>query len=84
VSMLKKINMLCSRELGIMVLVTDNDDFIDQLIEAKLPDIDILPTIEEAIDTVFMHEIENEFDADGDSDFDDEEFEAGGYSSTEE
>jgi anti-anti-sigma regulatory factor len=81
-SMLKKINMLCSRELGIMVLVTENDEFIDQIIDAKLRDVTILPTLEEAVDAVFMHDLENEFSGESD-DFEEDELEAGGYSRDE-
>ena len=63
ISILKKINMLCSRELGLMVLVSDNDDFVDLLIDGKMRDVTILPSVEEGIDAVFMNDLENEFGA---------------------
>lgn len=78
ISTLKKINMLCTRELGIMVLVSDNDDFVDALIEGKMRDVTILPTVEEAIDAVFMNELENEFGNDSE-DFNDDELDAEGF-----
>lgn len=78
---LKKINMLCSRELGLMVLTSDNDDFVDQLIE-KIRDVTILPTVEEGIDAVFMNDLENEFGAESD-DFDDEDFGEDGFTKSE-
>ena len=82
ISILKKINMLCSRELGIMVLVSDNDDFVDQLIDGKIRDVTILPTVEEGIDAVFMNDLENDFGAESD-DFDDEDFGEDGYTKSE-
>jgi anti-anti-sigma regulatory factor len=81
-TILKKINMLCTRELGIMVLVSEHDDFVDQLYDAKIHDVAILSTIEEAVDAVFMNDIENEFEDEAD-DFEEDEFEAGGYSRDE-
>lgn len=82
ISVLKKVNMLCSRELGIMVLVSDDDDFVEQLIEGKIRDVTILPTVEEGIDAVFMNDLENEFGADSD-DFNDDEMDADGYTESE-
>lgn len=82
ISTLKKINMLCSRELGLMVLISDDDDFVDQLIEGKIRDVTILPTVEEGIDAVFMNDLENEFGAESD-DFDDEDFGEDGFTKSE-
>ncbi|TAG61976.1 MAG: anti-anti-sigma factor [Runella slithyformis] len=82
ISVLKKINFLCTKDLGIMVLVSENDDFIDQLIEGKMRDVTILPTIEEAIDAVFMNELENEFGAESD-DFNDDELDEEGFTNQE-
>jgi len=82
ISILKKVNMLCSRELGIMVLVSDNDDFVNQLIEGKIRDVTILPSVEEAIDAVFMNDLENDFGAESD-DFNDDDMDADGYTQSE-
>ncbi len=79
VVVLKKVNMLCSRELGIMVLVTDDEDFSDTLADARIRDVVILNTVEEAIDAVFMNDLENEFTAESD-DFEDDEFDPEGFS----
>lgn len=78
ISVLKKINMLCSRELGILALVSDDDDFLDILMEAHIRDVVILNTVEEAIDAVFMNDLENEFTAESD-DFEDDEFDPEGF-----
>lgn len=82
ISTLKKLNVLCARELGLMVLVSDNDEFVDKLLDAKIRDVTILPTVEEAIDAVFMNDLENEFGADS-SDFDDDDFGEDGFSNSE-
>nr|WP_229253794.1 hypothetical protein [Dyadobacter sp. NIV53] len=73
-TVLKKVNWLCTNDLGILVIVTKDDDFIDELEALKIPDINILPTKEEAIDAVFMNNLENEFGA-GDDDYDAEDYE---------
>ncbi|KQS30610.1 STAS domain-containing protein [Dyadobacter sp. Leaf189] len=73
-AILKKINWLCANDLGLLVIVTRDDDFIDLLEGLKIPDLNILPTKEEAIDAVFMHNLENQFGA-GDDDYDDEDYE---------
>ncbi|CAG5067768.1 hypothetical protein DYBT9623_00494 [Dyadobacter sp. CECT 9623] len=71
---LKKVNWLCANDLGMLAIVTRDDDFMDLLESLKIPDLTILPTKEEAIDAVFMHKLENEFGA-GDDDYDDEDYE---------
>ena len=73
-TVLKKVNRLCANDLGLLVIVTRDDDFIDVLEGLKIPDINILPTKEEAIDAVFMNNLENEFGA-GDDDYDAEDYE---------
>lgn len=60
---LRKINRLCANGLGIFIVVTGNDDMIDKLENAKIQDLEIFYTVEEAIDAVFMHDLENEFGA---------------------
>ena len=70
---LRKINRLCSNNLGAFIVVTEDDDFIDKLEEAKIPDLEILYSVEEAIDAVFMHDLENEFGA-GEDAYDEEDY----------
>ena len=73
-TVLKKVNWLCANDLGLLVIVTRDDDFIDLLESLKIPDINILPIKEEAIDAVFINNLENEFGA-GDDDYDAEDYE---------
>ena len=72
-TVLKKVKWLCTNDLGLLVIVTKDDDFIDLLESQKIPDLNILPTKEEAIDAIFMHNLENEFGA-GDDDYDEEDY----------
>lgn len=72
---LRKLVRLCATGLGILVVATKNDDFTDLLEDSKIGDLLVLPTLEEAIDAVFMHDLENEFGAGDDDDYDDDDYE---------
>jgi hypothetical protein len=72
-TVLRKVNRLCINSLGVLVLVTKNDDVLDFLDDLNIPDLIILMSQEEAIDAVFMNDLENEFGA-GDDDYDEEDF----------
>ncbi|MFC5407755.1 STAS domain-containing protein [Larkinella bovis] len=73
ISIIRKINRQCTNESGLFILVTKRDDLIDFLDRSKIPDLTILPTLEEAIDAVFMNELENDFRSE-----DDDSYEFGG------
>lgn len=73
ISSIRKINRQCTNELGLLVLVTKDEDLINLLDRANSVDLTILPTVEEAIDAVFMNELENDFRSE-----DDDEYDAGG------
>jgi len=70
---LRKMVYLCTSKLGILVVTTENDDFAELLEDSSIADLLVLPTLEEAIDAVFMHDLENEFGA-GDDDYDDDDY----------
>lgn len=73
---LRKLVRLCATGLGILIVATKSDDFMDLLDDSKIGDLLVLPTLEEAIDAVFMHDLENEFGAgDDDDDYDDDDYE---------
>lgn len=72
---IRKINRQCSNESGLFILVTKREDVIDYLDDAKIADLTILPTVEEAVDAVFMNELENDFRSE-----DDDSYEYGGSS----
>ncbi|WP_420151645.1 STAS domain-containing protein [Spirosoma sp.] len=73
VATLRKINRQCTNEVGLLVVVTKNDDLIEFMDTSHLSDLTILPTVEEAVDAVFMNELENDFRSE-----DDDEYDAGG------
>ncbi len=75
IATLRKMVRLCATSLGTLVLVTKNDDFMDLLEDSRIPDLVLLPTLEEAIDAVFMHDLENEFGAGDDDDYDADDYE---------
>lgn len=69
VSTLRKIDRQCINEEGLLVVVTKNDDLIDSLDKANLSDLTILPTVEEAVDAIFMNELENDFRSEEDDEY---------------
>lgn len=69
---IRKINRQCTNELGMLVLVTKDDALIDQIELATIAELTVLPTVEEAIDAVFMNELENDFRNDDDNEYDGE------------
>ncbi len=72
---LRKLVRLCTTKLGILVAATENDDFAELLEDSSIADLLVLPTLEEAVDAVFMHDLENEFGAgDDDDDYDDDDY----------
>ncbi|GAB3977063.1 hypothetical protein GCM10028806_37850 [Spirosoma terrae] len=73
VATIRKINRQCTNEVGLLVLVTKNDTLIDFLDKSNIGDLTILPTVEEAVDAVFMNELENDFRSE-----EDDEYDAGG------
>jgi anti-anti-sigma factor len=73
VAAIRKINRQCTNEVGLLVLVTKNDTLIDFLDKSNIGDLTILPTVEEAVDAVFMNELENDFRSE-----EDDEYDAGG------
>ncbi len=72
VTAIRKVNRQCTSEEGLLILVTDHEDLIEFLDKAGGSDLTFLPTVEEAIDAVFMNELENDFRSE-----DDEEYNAG-------
>lgn len=69
VAVLRRVNRQCDNESGLLILVTKKEDVIDFLDESKLIDLTILPTLEEAIDAVFMNELENDFRSEDDDSY---------------
>lgn len=70
VTTLRKISRQCTNEVGLLIAVTKDDDLIEFLDKSNLSDLTIMPTVEEAIDAVFMNELENDFRSEEDDEYD--------------
>ncbi|GAB4013989.1 STAS domain-containing protein [Spirosoma sp. KCTC 42546] len=70
VMVLRKVSRQCTNEEGLLVAVTKNDDLIELLDRSNLTDLTIMPTVEEAVDAVFMNELENDFRSEEDDEYD--------------
>ena len=66
---LRKINRQCTNEEGLLIVVTKDDDLIEFLDKVNLSDLTILPTVEEAVDAIFMNELENDFRSEEDDEY---------------
>lgn len=69
-SLIRKVTRVCRSEQGLFVICTKDDDIIDELDSAKIPELVILPTVDEGIDAVFMNDLENDFREEKDDEFD--------------
>lgn len=79
ISLIRKANKICLNELGLLIIVTKNDEIINQLDDAKIEDLTVMPTTQEAIDAVYLNELENDFQSDEDDEYDHGEYgESGG------
>ncbi|WP_026994757.1 hypothetical protein [Flectobacillus major] len=79
ISVIRKANKICLNELGLLIIVTKNEEIVDQLDRAKIEDLTIMPTVQEAIDAVFLNELENDFQSE-----DEDEFGGGEYGESSE
>lgn len=64
-----KVQRICVREAGLLVLVTTNDDILDYVSANAEEFLLFLPTVDEAIDAVFMNEQENDFKEEEEDEF---------------
>lgn len=69
-TLIRKATKVCRSEQGLFIIATKDDDLIDEIDSAKVPELVILPTTEEAIDAVFMNDLENDFREESDDEFD--------------
>lgn len=61
ISLIRKVDKLCKNENGILVITTENEDITDLLDSSKIEDIVIMGTKEEAIEAIYLNELENDF-----------------------
>lgn len=60
-TLLAKINRLCQRESGLLVIAAAEPQVLDIIDELEQDDVLFLPTLHEAVEAIFMNELENEF-----------------------
>ncbi len=60
-ALIKKVGKICANENGILVITTKNPEVIVQLDEAKLEELVIFSTNEEAAEAIYLNELENDF-----------------------
>lgn len=61
IAIIKKIEKICTNENGILVITTNNPEIILELDEAKIEDLAIFTTNEEAAEAIYLNELENDF-----------------------
>jgi anti-anti-sigma regulatory factor len=69
INLLQKVQKICQKESGLLVVVNSNDALIENVLANSEEFILFLPSLEEAIDAVFMNELENDFKDEADDDF---------------
>jgi anti-anti-sigma regulatory factor len=74
VSCIRKGTKICTNELGLFAVVTKNEEIQDRLDLAKIENFTLLNTVKEAIDAIYLNDLENDFQ---DSDDEEQEFEGG-------
>jgi anti-anti-sigma factor len=74
VSCIRKGTKICTNELGLFAVVTKNEEIQDRLDLAKIENFTLLNTVNEAIDAIYLNDLENDFQ---DSEDDEQEFEGG-------
>ncbi len=74
VSIIRKANKICLNEVGLFIIVTTNQAIIDLLDAAKIEDLTVMSTTQEAIDAVYLNELENSFQSEEDDEYDHGEY----------
>jgi anti-anti-sigma regulatory factor len=60
-TLIKKVDKLCKNENGILVVVTSNEDLVNSLDSLNIEDLAIMDTKEEAIEAIYLNDLENDF-----------------------
>ena len=68
-SLIRKITKVCRNEGGLFVVVSIDDDLLDAIDGAKIPELVMLSTIDEAIDVVLMNDTNDDFPEEDDDEY---------------
>ncbi|MES2795477.1 MAG: STAS domain-containing protein [Bacteroidota bacterium] len=61
ISLIKKIEKISKNENGILVITTENEELVELLDTYKMEELVIMATKEEAIEAIYLNELENDF-----------------------
>jgi anti-sigma B factor antagonist len=67
-SLVVKLHKFTTKEEGLLVIATDNDNFCEELESLKIEDLLILPSKEEGQEAIYLHDLENDFMDEDDQD----------------
>lgn len=70
INLIKKVDKICKNENGILIITTENIEIVGELDSAKIEDLTVMNTIEEAAEAIYLNELENEFREEEDSESD--------------
>jgi anti-anti-sigma regulatory factor len=71
VSTIRKGTKICTNEMGLFVIVCKSEIILQRLELANIEEITIFSSVQEAIDAIYLNELENDFsDNDQEDDFD--------------
>lgn len=79
VSCIRKGTKICTNEMGLFAVVTQNEEIQDRLDLAKIENFTLLNTVKEAVDAIYLNDLDNDFsdtneeDQELDQDFSDSE-----------
>lgn len=62
VSAIRKGTKICTNELGLFAIVSKNEGIQDRLDQAKIENLTLLNTVQEAIDAIYLNDLENDFE----------------------
>jgi len=68
VSAIRKGTKICTNELGLFAVVTKNDTLQDRLDQAKIENLTLLNTVQEAVDAIYLNDLENDSEDGGEED----------------
>ncbi len=66
-NLIKKVDKICKNENGILIITTENIEIVGELDSAKIDDLTVMNTNEEAAEAIYLNELENEFREEEDS-----------------
>jgi phosphatidylinositol kinase/protein kinase (PI-3 family) len=68
VSAIRKGTKICTNELGLFAVVTKNEAIQERLDQAKIENLTLLNTVQEAVDAIYLNDLENDFEDGGEED----------------